>query len=176
MTKWNLGKRLSDHNIIHSNRILQRLSRFLHHPDLWHISHHSLAGGVAVGLFVAFIPLPIQMLLAAVLALIFRVNLPVAILMTWVSNPVTFVPICWAAYKVGQWVTQSNGIPIVIPEFQWHTETWQGFMHSFYTWFSALGKTFLIGLPIVAFTASLLAYVGVHILWQVYSRFKKAKP
>ncbi len=175
MSKWNFSKLLPNRAFIKRNPHLQRWGNYLHHPNLWHISRNSLAGGVAVGLFSAFIPLPIQMLLAALLALLFRVNLPVAILMTWVSNPITFVPICWVAYKAGEWITRSNGTPIIIPEFKWHTDTWQGFIHAFYSWASALGETFLIGLPIVALTISLLAYLLVHLICSIFNLLSHKK-
>ena len=60
-----------------------------------------MAGGAALGVFLAFIPVPIQMLIAAPLAFLFQVNLPVALAATWVSNPLTLAPILLLAYKVG---------------------------------------------------------------------------
>jgi len=35
-------------------------------PMVWHLNRRSVAGGVAVGLFVSWMPLPMQMLVAAV--------------------------------------------------------------------------------------------------------------
>jgi len=56
---------------------------------------------MAVGLFCAFVPLPIQMLLAAAAAIIFRVNLPISVGLVWITNPVTIPPMFYFCYKVG---------------------------------------------------------------------------
>lgn len=46
-------------------------------------------------------PIPAQMLLAAAGAIVFRVNLPVAVAATWLTNPLTAAPALWVAYEVG---------------------------------------------------------------------------
>lgn len=73
------------------------------HRRLWRWGRHDIAGGLALGLFVAFTPtFPFQMLLAATGALFFRVNLPLALLACWVTNPATVTPIYVAAWKCGR--------------------------------------------------------------------------
>jgi uncharacterized protein len=73
----------------------------LHHSAYWSLNRRSVTRAVALGMFVAFIPLPIQMPVAAVLALIARVNVPVAIASVFVTNPLTTVPVFYAAYRIG---------------------------------------------------------------------------
>ncbi len=53
----------------------------LHHHNLWHLHRRSVAGGVAVGLFTGLIPgsNPVQFFFAALFAIVFKVNLPVAV-------------------------------------------------------------------------------------------------
>jgi hypothetical protein len=73
--------------------------------DLWHFDARSLAGGASLGLFIAFTPtIPFQMLLACVGALYFRVNLPIALLACWVTNPLTAVPIYMTAWRIGHFL------------------------------------------------------------------------
>ena len=57
---------------------------------------------MAVGAFFAMMPpLPFQMLGAALIAYITRVNVPAALAATWISNPFTF-PICvYVQYRLG---------------------------------------------------------------------------
>jgi len=56
---------------------------------------------MAMGAFFALLPLPIQMIAAALMAYITRVNIPAAIAGTWISNPLTF-PFCvYAQYRIG---------------------------------------------------------------------------
>jgi len=83
---------------------LRRLGRWLHNPDLWHLDRHSVAKAVAVGLGIAFVPLPGQMAIVAALAIVLGCNLPVALIVVWVSNPFTAAPLYFAAYKVGAWL------------------------------------------------------------------------
>ena len=45
--------------------------------------------------------MPLQMLPAAAAAILFRVNLPLTILLVWVSNPLTMLPLIYVTYYVG---------------------------------------------------------------------------
>ncbi|MEL0049239.1 MAG: DUF2062 domain-containing protein, partial [Gammaproteobacteria bacterium] len=56
---------------------LRPVAHLLHRSELWHLNRRSVSGAAFVGLFSAFIPLPSQMLLAALIAVVFRVNLPI---------------------------------------------------------------------------------------------------
>jgi uncharacterized protein (DUF2062 family) len=104
-------------------RSLFRTYRFLKHPRklkkspimrwfarhfldkrVWRPTQHTLAGGMAVGMFVTMQLLPIQMATAVVLAAIFRVNIPVAVALSWVSNPLTVPFLAVMEYKVGRWL------------------------------------------------------------------------
>jgi uncharacterized protein (DUF2062 family) len=73
----------------------------LNHPSLWAFNRRSVVLAVSFGVFSAFMPIPAQMPLAAVLAYICRVNVPIAIASVWVSNPFTTIPMFYAAYRVG---------------------------------------------------------------------------
>ena len=101
-------KYLPDHETIREHRHLRWFRPLLKHPNLWHLNRHSVAGGVAVGMFGGLIPGPVQMLTAAVLAIVFRVNLPVAVFATLYTNPITWGPLILAAYAIGSWVTGGN--------------------------------------------------------------------
>lgn len=65
----------------------------------------ALALGVAVGVFVATLPVPgLQLLLAALLAWIVRGHIAAALLATFWANPLT-VPVLWiGAHGIGQWI------------------------------------------------------------------------
>ncbi|MBA1330154.1 ATP-binding protein, partial [Candidatus Endoriftia persephone str. Guaymas] len=89
-----LIKRLTpDHEMIRNHRHLQCFGKLLHDANLWHLNRRSAAGAFAVGLFMAFIPVPFQMILAAGAAILFRVNLPLSVALVWVTNPITIPPI-----------------------------------------------------------------------------------
>jgi len=82
---WIRTKRFCIHNILHADD-----------PP------HRLALGIAVGLFVAFLPLiGIQMGLAFGMAWLVRANKAVAVTLVWISNPVTMVPVYYPGYWLG---------------------------------------------------------------------------
>lgn len=80
---------------------MRLLGRWLGAHDLWHMTRRSLRVAVGIGTFCAFIPLPAQMPLAAIGAIVFRCNLPLAVAMPWITNPVTLVPALYITYMVG---------------------------------------------------------------------------
>ena len=69
--------------------------------QVWKPTQHTLAGGFAIGMCVMYQLVPGQMLFAAILAAIFRVNIPIAVMACWISNPFTFVPFAWMQKAVG---------------------------------------------------------------------------
>ncbi|MCZ6770387.1 MAG: DUF2062 domain-containing protein, partial [Proteobacteria bacterium] len=104
-----LRRYLGDRESIAKSRVTGWLGARLRDSEVWHLGRRSVAGGVSLGFFLAFIPLPIQMLVAAPLALTFRVNLPVTMASLWITNPFTFAPVYLFAYKVGEWITGYPG-------------------------------------------------------------------
>ena len=122
-----------------------------------------MAGGVAVGLFCGLIPGPLQMLGAAILAVLFRVNLPIALFATLYTNPFTILPLYLLAYELGSWVSGQSGIVAapIMPELHWHDWFWPS-IH----WLASLGKAFAIGLPLLAIIFSVLGYFVVRLGWR----------
>lgn len=86
---------------LQESRIIRWFAPFLADPRLWHMNRASLGRGVYIGVLCAFFPLPGQMPLALIGALLFRANVPMAIALTWITNPLTTIPVFWLAYSVG---------------------------------------------------------------------------
>ena len=70
---------MPDPNSIREHKSLRFLGSLLHDPNLWHLNRHSVARAMGIGLFAALMPMPLQMLLAAVLAIWVRANMPIAV-------------------------------------------------------------------------------------------------
>ncbi|MBH0006930.1 DUF2062 domain-containing protein [Psychrobacter sp. NG27] len=83
------------------SRTLKLFAPHLADPRLWHFNRHSLNKAVYIGVLSAFFPLPGQMLLALIGSLIFRANVPMALGLTWITNPLTSLPIFYAGYYIG---------------------------------------------------------------------------
>jgi uncharacterized protein (DUF2062 family) len=175
MIKRYLKKLLPRAQQLKQNSNLSIIGCYLFNPLLWRINRHSIARGVAIGLFLAFVPLPIQMLLAALLAILFSANLPIAVALTWITNPFTFLPINYFIYKVGQRLLGNSSAYQAIPDFEFSKQSWQDIIQPFFQWVQSAGKPFLTGLPVVAISASILGYVLTHLIWRalIYWHLKK---
>ena len=101
MPKRLIRRYLPDPDRIIHHRSLRFMGQRLADPSLWHLNKRSAAGAAFWGLWCAFLPMPLQMLPAAAAAILFRVNLPFTILLVWVSNPLTMLPLIYVAYFVG---------------------------------------------------------------------------
>ena len=73
----------------------------LEHPAYWTLNRRSVTRAFALGLLISFVPMPVHIMVAAAAALLFRLNVPAAIIGTFLANPLTMVPMYMAAYWVG---------------------------------------------------------------------------
>jgi uncharacterized protein (DUF2062 family) len=161
-------KYLPDHETVREHRHLRWVRPLLRHPNLWHLNRHSVAGGVAAGMFGGLIPGPLQMLTAAILAILFRVNLPVAMLTTLYTNPVTWGPLILLALAIGNLVTNGDSDHTLPDMFDWRAHGWSDFLPAFWDWLLSLGTTFLIGNLILASCLAVLGYFAVQLGWRLY--------
>lgn len=85
-------------------------------PNLWHLNRFSVSRGIAVGLFVAMLPLPFQVIIAAWMAMIVQGHLAMSLLLVWLNNPFTWAFILFLDLKTGLWITgkEMAGIPFSI--------------------------------------------------------------
>ena len=145
--------------------LLRRLGAHLHHPRLWHLNRRSVAGATGVGLFVAFLPVPFQMVLAALGALWLRVNLPLAVALIFITNPLTMGPAFYVCYKVGAWLL---GTPPI--------KTGKDFQPSIEWLFDQLAiiwQPLITGSLVIGDISGLLGYFLVQLLWWNYIRHKR---
>ncbi|MGD8430404.1 MAG: DUF2062 domain-containing protein [Ectothiorhodospiraceae bacterium] len=153
-----LKRHLPDARRISRRRELRLLGRLLEDPFLLHLNRRSVAGGTAIGLFMAFLPIPAQMLLAAGAAILFRVNLVLSVLLVWVSNPLTMPPIFYFNYLVGTWLI---GKPVLATGFR---PSLQWFWHQL----EVIWKPLFLGSIVVATLVSLAGYGAVHLFWRLH--------
>ena len=165
MRNW-LRRLLPNHEFIRGNRWLAPFSNSLLHPRLWHLNRHSVAGGVAVGLFCGLIPGPLQMLGAALLAVPLRVNLPLALITTVYTNPLTIVPLYLVAFTIGQLVVGAEGQFHTPPEM--NGLSFGDWIGALIDWMAGLGAPLAVGLPILGGILALSGYVVVRAAWRVH--------
>jgi len=145
---------------IRKYRHLQLFGDLLHDPNLWHINRRSSAGAFAVGLFIAFLPVPIQMLLAAGAAILFRVNLPLSITLVWITNPLTIPPIFFFAYLVGTWLI---GAPADISHFEFTLEWLRN------GGLNGIWAPFLLGCLVCGLISGFVGYCVIRGLWRLHA-------
>jgi len=151
-----IRKVLPSHESVLNNRHVARLGPRLLHHSLWHLNRRSVAGGVAAGMFAGLIPgsNPVQFSAGALLAIAFRVNLPLSVLVTLYSNPFTIVPLYYVAFRIGQLVLlQSGG---TLPEIAWNVD-----------WLISVGKPLLIGVPLLAIVLAAISYFLIDWAWRL---------
>ena len=160
-------KYLPSHESVRNNKHIARFGSFLTHPNLWHLNRHSVAGGVAVGMFSGLVPGPLQMLTAALLAVPLRVNLPVALATTLYTNPFTIGPLYVLAYLIGRLIIGGDGAALSQPpELHWSQlgESADAFLR----WVMTMGAPLAVGLLALALILAALGYACVQIGWRAY--------
>lgn len=138
---------------IREHKYLRIFGDMIHAPNLWHLNRKSVSGAFAVGLFSAFIPIPFQMILAAAMAILFHVNLPISVALVWITNPATMPAIFYFCYLVGTWVINA---PANTNEFALTLN-----------WVMAELEPFLLGCLICGTIASFSSYVTIRCLWKI---------
>ncbi|KAF0811697.1 hypothetical protein IGB42_03855 [Andreprevotia sp. IGB-42] len=168
MSKRFLRRYLPDHASLQKNRFLARFSHWFSHPNLWHLNRRSVAGGVAVGMIGGMIPGPLQVITASCLSLACRVNLPVAVVATFYTNPLTIGPIYWVAFKLGSFVTGHTGADGVGAMPSWSGATPMQWVSQMCHWMLSLGVPLLIGLPLLAGILAVVGYTLVKLAWRLH--------
>jgi uncharacterized protein len=148
---------------------LRWLYPLLQHPRLWHWSRRGVALGVGLGVFFGLLVPVAQIPLAAGAAVVLRANLPAAAASTFVTNPVTFAPIYYAAYRLGTWIMQKP--PSTPPSLQ-KTET-SPIDLSIWQRISNVGLPLLIGLAIVSTIAGVVCYGLISVGWYFYVKRRR---
>ncbi|WP_227814548.1 DUF2062 domain-containing protein [Nitrogeniibacter aestuarii] len=159
-----LKHRLPNPESIQNNRWLRPLSRTLLHPRLWHLNRHSAAGAIAVGLFCGLIPGPFQMIGAALACVLFRVNLPLALVATLYTNPLTIVPLYLLAFSIGH-VFVGNG-EVFTPPPALGDAGFMAWLDAITQWMIGLGAPLALGLLLLATALAITGYFLVRAVWR----------
>ncbi|MEZ5560755.1 MAG: DUF2062 domain-containing protein [Pseudomonadales bacterium] len=137
---------------------MRPVSRWLHEPELWHLHRRSVGGATFIGLFCAFLPMPFQMLVAAVLAVWSRCNLPISVALVWITNPLTIPPMFYFAYRLGAWLLDMR-----IEVSQIHLN-WSWLMDNL----GNIGYPLIVGSLICGWVAGLTGMVFVRLAWRLH--------
>lgn len=123
---------------------------------LWGIRRQTVVPAFALGAFFAWMPFPGHPVVATLAALWRRVNVPVAAVTTFVSNPITIPFMYFAAYRLGAFFLRVPPRPF---EFEL-TLDW------FLTGFVQIWKPLLLGCVTLGAFSALVAYAVLDLLWR----------
>lgn len=123
---------------------------------LWSVRRRTVVPAVALGVFIGFLPFPGHPVWATLGALAVRINIPVAALSTFVSNPLTMGPMYFLAYRFGVWLLGVEQKKFTMEmSLDWVTHTLVN-----------IWEPMLLGCIILGAAASLLSYVVLDVLWR----------
>ncbi|WP_379546330.1 DUF2062 domain-containing protein [Qipengyuania sp. DSG2-2] len=144
------------------NKYLAPIAHRFLSPELWRFTRRSVPRGIALGLFCGFI-IPLgQIFLAAFMALPARANVPLAALVTFVTNPFTFPFWVVIANRVGKVMLDiDRDIGSGTMEGQVNSESWR----TFSGFFEAAGVT-VFGFVVLAVVSAAVGYLVAGWFWR----------
>ncbi|MFL0356286.1 DUF2062 domain-containing protein [Erythrobacter sp. GH1-10] len=152
------------------NKYLAPIAHRFLSPELWRFTRRSVPRGVALGLFSAFI-IPVgQIFLAAFLALPSRANVPLATLVTFVTNPFTIAFWAVLANRVGSFTLQIDAATSGIANEQLESGAWQGVIDVF----EVAGVT-VVGFGVLAVLSASIGYLIASAAWRIIIARRRAK-
>ncbi len=116
---------------------------------------------MAIGLFCGLIPGPFQMLTALILCIPLRKNIPVALAVTFYTNPFTIVPLYVIAYGYGRLFVGGGDLPQGFVPDAWNPS-------ALWEWTLSLGKPLVVGLGALAVTLAVVGYFAAALAWRVH--------
>jgi uncharacterized protein (DUF2062 family) len=147
-------------HVLAESRLLAPFRHLLHEPRYWGIRRRTCVPAFALGVFVGWMPFPGHPLNAALAALALKVNIPVSMLSTFVSNPLTMYPMYYSAYRLGR---KLLGSPPTAFDFEFSLD-W--LTNKFVT----IWQPLTLGCLILGALSALVGYVVLDILWRLSLR------
>ncbi len=134
----------------------------LAHPVYFSINRRSITGGLALGVFVGFMPFLGHTPVVVLAAILLRVNLPVAVVATWIANPLTYGPILYGEYLLGAYLLR---LPPAGLSLDMH---WQALV----TGLAGAWKPLWLGALVAGVLAAGTAYLLSNAGWRFMTRWR----
>ena len=156
------------------NRWLAPIAHRFGRSELWRFTRRSVPRGVALGMFAGFI-IPVgQIFLVAFLALPARANVPLAALVTFITNPLTFPFWAVVANRLGSVMLRIDAAAGNQATTELSSGRWSWFLEMF----EGVGITVLVtvfGFIVLALVGALVGYLVSNIGWRLIVARKWAR-
>ena len=162
-----LERFLPTRDAITQSRLLRWLGPRIHDPLLWHVNRRSVARGVAMGVFFGLMIPIAQIPAAAIASLMLRGNLWIAAVSTLVSNPLTYGPLYYFAYRLGAGVIRARTPANLTAEAVEQPMRMIDSLAQAWAWITGIGQPLLLGMLIMAVTGAFIAYWGTQLVWRM---------
>ena len=148
---------------LEKNRWLKPFSKNILRSELWRFNRRSVPRGMALGLFVGImIPLA-HFVVAAIIAVFVRANIPVAMAATFIGFPAIYVFIAAAAYKLGPWLLHIDKMTGVAPITETMNRTEFDHVLQMVT---SKGLPTAFGLFVIATVTASVGYLLTSLVWR----------
>ena len=162
-----LERFLPTRDAITQSRMLRWLGPRIHDPLLWHVNRRAVARGVAMGVFFGLMIPIAQIPAAAIASLLLRGNLWIAAVSTLVSNPLTYGPLYYFAYRLGAGVIGARTPANLTAEAVEQPMRMIDSLAQAWAWITGIGQPLLLGMLIMAVTGAFIAYWGTQLVWRM---------
>lgn len=126
-------------------------------PRLWSLNRRAITSAFGVGVAISFIPLPLHLPLGLVVAMFWHLNVPAMIGTLLLVNPLTALPVYYAAYRVGVLLLGIEPGPFSF-QLSW---AW------LQTGLGTIWKPFLLGCLVCGVLGGFLAYRLLELAWRI---------
>ncbi len=158
-----LSRHIPTREQMEHNRWMRPFAGNVLRPELWRFTRRSVPRGAALGLFIGVIIPMAHFVVAAVLAVFVRANVPAALLATFIGNPLTVAGLWWAGYKIGEAMLHADAMTQIAPvaTAMQHTQTDQLLQR-----LTGAGEDTALGLLLIAATCACVGYIVTAWVWR----------
>jgi len=122
-----------------------------------------ISRGVFIGLFIAFIPMPMQMAAVLLFVPFIKFNVPIGLAMCWISNPITMPPMYYLEYLTGSFLLGIKPEPVEMT-LAWFSNNIDNIFIPLY-----------FGTALFSIIGSISGYLLVNYLWKISVERDKKK-
>lgn len=123
-------------------------------PEFLSTNRKMVSRAVFLGIFIAFIPMPFQMLAVLAFMPFFRFNVPIGLAMCWITNPFTMPPMYYIEYITGSFLLGTEVAPVEM-SMEWFSSNIDTIFVQLY-----------VGASFYSVVGSLSAYWAVNHFWK----------